>query len=270
MTLRHHLLIAAALTVLLAACQPAAEAPSPEPVPATPVATGPGTEPSGPDAGATIDPGWITRPALTCDDPERLFPPEALAGPGLAELGLDPAAGVLRATIAEAPAESQFPDGGWHRVIDDPDGVTFVASGTAGTPWVTIAVGVVNGTLQATEFGECNLAIAAPEGVNLATWWLDPAGPPRTPETTTLAILIREVECASGRPPEGRVLAPTIIASADAYHVAIGLRAQTTAQDCPGNPAYPLEIVLPEPLGTRGLFDTSQFPPRPVTTEDPG
>jgi hypothetical protein len=114
------------------------------------------------------------------------------------------------------------------------------------------------------------LTIAAPNGVNFANWWLDPAGPALTPETTTLKVLIREVECASGKPPEGRVLAPTIVTSAESFQIAIGIREQSTAQDCPSNPAYPIEVVLPEALGTRGLFDASEFPPRPVTTADPG
>jgi hypothetical protein len=78
------------------------------------------------------------------------------------------------------------------------------------------------------------------------------------------------VDCASGKPPEGRVLAPTIVTTADAFHVAIGIREQSTGQDCQGNPAYALELVLPEPIGSRDVFDASQFPPRPVTSEDPG
>jgi hypothetical protein len=262
-------LIAVALVFLVAACQSGAVTPSPEP-PTSPGLPGASVEPSQLDAGATIDPDWVTRPALTCGDPERLFPPEALAGLGLGELGLDPAAAMLRSTVAEAPPESRFPDGGWHRVIDDPIGVTFVAPGTADTPWVTVSVGLLNGTLQATEYGQCNLAIAAPNGVNFASWWLDPTGPALTPETTTLEVLIRERECASGKPPEGRVLAPTIVSSAEAFEIAIGIREQTIAQDCPSNPAFAIEVVLPEPLGSRGLFDASVFPPRPVTTEDPG
>jgi hypothetical protein len=262
-----HASIALAATMLIAACQSATGSAisTPPPSGALPSAS---SAPSQPDAGVTIDPGWVTRPALTCGDPERLFPPEALAGLGLAELGLDPAAGILRATIAETP-DSGFPTAGWHRVIDDPNGVTFVAPGDEETPWLTVAVGLLNGTLQATEYGQCNLAVAAPTGVNFGRWWLDPAGPPLMPETTTLSILVREVECASGKPPDGRLLPPTIVTSADAFQIAIGIREQSTAQDCPSNPAYALELLLPEPLGTRGLFDASQFPPRPVTTEDP-
>lgn len=253
--------------VVVAACQAGSGAPSVVDTPpasvASPRASG------GASAGATIDPDWVTRPALTCGDPDRLFPPEALGGLGLAELGLDPAAEILRATIAETP-DTPFPSTGWHRVIDDPDGVTFVAHGDVATPWLTVAVGRLDGTLQVTELGQCNLAVAAPNGVNFGRWWLDPAGPPLTPEATTLAVLVREIECASGMPPEGRVLEPTIVTTVEAMQIAIGIRDQSTAQDCQGNPAYPIEIALPEPLGVRSLYDASQFPPRPVTTEDPG
>lgn len=269
--MRHRLAVWLAILtlVLIVGCQSASGSPGVADSPSPPAPSVSGAA-SPPDADATIDPDWVTRPALTCGDPERRFPPEAIAGLGLAELSLDPAAGVLRSTIAEAPPESKFPVGGWHRVIDDLAGVTFVAPGAGETPWVTITVGLLNGTLQATEYGQCNLAIAAPNGVNFARWWLDPDEPPITPETTTLAVLVRERECASGRPPEGRVLAPTIIAAADAVQIAIGIREQSTAQDCPSNPAYAIEVVMPEPLGSRGLFDASEFPPRPVTTDDPG
>ncbi len=67
-------------------------------------------------------------------------------------------------------------------------------------------------------------------GVSLATWWLDPDGPPITSESTELAILLRERDCASGKPPEGRVLAPTIVTIADAFSVAIGIRIPDAAR----------------------------------------
>lgn len=253
--------------VWLTACQSAGLSPSPTAVSseAEPGATG---EPSPQAPGATIDPDWVKRPALTCGDNRRLFPPEALTGLGLGELGLDPAAAVLRATIADTP--DYYPDTGWHRVLEDPDGVTFVAAGNPETPWFEITVGLFDGTLQPIIQGQCTLAIAAPDGVSFGRWWLDPTGPSITPETTTLAILIREQDCASGKPPEGRVLEPSIITTADSFMVAIGIRKQTTDQDCPSNPAFAIDLVLPEPIGSRGLFDASQFPPRAVTSEDPG
>lgn len=266
---RRPAVIALALGLIVGACQPLAVSPS-----AATEASPPGSHAASgsppPDVSPTIDPDWVTRPALTCGEPEPLFPPEALEGPGLAEFGLDAAAAILRSVIAEAPPETPFPEHGWHRVVDGPDGVTFVAAGDDATPWWAVTVGVLAGTLQATGFGQCHLAIAAPSGVSFARWWLDPDGPPISPETTALSILLREQDCASGKPPIGRVLAPTIVTSAVAIEIVIGIRKQLTGQDCPGNPAFPFEVVLPEAIGPRTLFDASQFPPRPVTSDDPG
>jgi len=266
--------IVLSMVMLIAACQ-ATGAPSSEGTPShseatasqpAPSASG---EPSVPDAGSTIDPDWVTRPALTCGDPKRLFPPEALAGLGLAELGLDPAAEVLRSVLAE-DTDTQFPDSGWHRAIDDPAGVTFVAAGNEETPWFTVAVGMLSGTLQATEYGQCSLQPAAPDGVTFGEWWLDPDQPAPNPESMELPILVRETACASGNSPEGRILAPTIVVGADAIAVAIGIVHRPGGQDCQGNPPHPMTLVLPEPLGARALLDASQYPPRPVTSEDPG
>lgn len=232
------------------------------------------SEPAGgvngqPADGETIDPDWLTRPALTCGEPDRLFPPAALERPGLAEFGSDPAAAVLRTVLTEGGPESTFPQSGWHRVVDRPDGVTFIAKGDAETPWWVVTVGELGGTLQATEYGQCHLSVAPPAGVTLAQWWLDPDGPGITATTTTLAILLRERACASGRPPEGRVLEPTIVTTAESIVVAIGVHKRPGGQDCPGNPAFALELGLPEAVGARELLDASEYPPRPVTSIDP-
>lgn len=271
-----HATIALAMAVVVTAFQPAAASPSSEAAAAPsaePVASPPGSparsESPEPDISPTIDPDWITRPALTCGDPGQLFPPEALEGPGLAELGPDPTADVLRSTVAEAGPQMPLPERGWHRVADTPSGVTFVAAGDEAAPWWVVTVGVLAGTLQAIEYGACDLAIAAPSGLSYARWWLDPKGPPITPETTTLAVLILEQDCASGKPPVGRVLAPTIVTSEEAIEIAVPIRQQLTGQDCPSNPPFPLEIALPAAIGPRMLFDASQFPPRPVTTRQP-
>jgi hypothetical protein len=154
-------------------------------------------------------------------------------------------------------------------VAENADGVMFVAAGNDETPWFEVTVGLFDGTLQAIGMGQCTLAIAAPKGVTFARWWLDSDAPPPTAGATQLAILLREQDCASGKPPEGRVLPPTIVLGATAILVAIGIRELANA-DCPYNPAHPMELVLPEAIGSRGLFDASQYPPRPVTSEDPG
>lgn len=65
------------------------------------------------------------------------------------------------------------------------------------------------------------------------------------------------------------MLAPPIVTTADGIEVAIGIRKRLTDQDCPANPAYLTRLVLPEPIGARGLFDASALPPGRVTTDDP-
>ncbi|MEX1169233.1 MAG: hypothetical protein WEE50_03720 [Chloroflexota bacterium] len=267
MRLRLAILFSLPIAIVFAACEPAA-------VPSTPATPSPpaasvDVEPSVPDVASTLDPDWITRPALTCGDLERRFPPEALAGIGLAELGLDPAAQVLRTTIAESPPEGALPGTGWQRVIDDPVGVTFVAVGTGDSPWVTVAVGVINGTLQATEVGQCRLQPVAPSGVSFAAWWLDPDQPAPTPESAEVSILVREIACSSGQSPEGRILAPTVVVGAEAIAVAIGIVHRPGGQDCQGNPNHPMRLALPEPLGTRVLLDAGRYPPVPVSNADP-
>lgn len=264
-----------ALAVLATACHPTSQpsSPTPEPLPslvrtatAAPLAS---AVAASPDTSPTIPPDAITRPALTCGDPERRFPLEALDGPGLAELGPDPAAQVLRRVLAEEGSESGFPQSGWHRVVEHQDGVSFVAAGDQATPWWIVTVGVLAGVLQATEYGQCHLAIAAPPGLSYAQWWLDPDRPLPDPETTRLGILLLERECASGKPPIGRVEPPVIVTSEAAIVIAIPIRKQLTGQDCQGNPPFPLEVRLPEAVGSRALYDASAFPPRLVTTEPP-
>ena len=258
--------LAPTLLLFVVGCQGVVSQDSTEPVRPSPSAT---AETARPATAEATDPTWITRPALTCGEPDRLFPPEALDGPGLAELGPDPAAAVLRAVIAEHPPDTGFPGSGWHRVVDRPDGVTFVARGDEATPWWAVTVGVLAGTLQATGEGQCWLAIAPPDGVTIAQWWLDPDGAVVTPETTKLAVLLRERACASGKPPDGRVMEPTIVTTTESVAIAIGVQKQLTGQDCPGNPAFALEIELPEAVGARELLDASEFPFRPVTSTDP-
>jgi hypothetical protein len=208
---------------------------------------------------------------VTCGDRGRNFPADALVGPGVAESGTDPASAILRSTIETAPAETPFPEHGWHRVLDDQFGAWFVAAGNDQTPWWQVTVGDVNGVLQATEYGECHLSVTPPaDDVSLGRWWLDPAAGPPSAETTELSILVRETECASGHSPEGRILPPTFVVRDDAIDVTISIRRRPGDQDCPGNPAYPMRIDLPEALAARNLFDASWYPPRPATTRDPG
>jgi hypothetical protein len=105
--------------------------------------------------------------------------------------------------------------------------------------------------------------------VGPAAWWVNPAAAAPGPGAMTISALIRERACASGRSPEGRVVEPAIFSSEDALLISVFVRQPAGSQDCPGNPAVPLEIALPEPLGERRLLDGSEVPPRDASVAVP-
>lgn len=102
--------------------------------------------------------------------------------------------------------------------------------------------------------------------VSVATWWVDPVAGALSAETTVIPAIISEQACASGQSPEGRVLDPVIEYRADAVVVTISVTKRIGGQDCPGNPDFPIEIKLAEPLGERALLDGGSIPPRDATT----
>ena len=91
--------------------------------------------------------------------------------------------------------------------------------------------------------------------VGPAGWWIDPAALPLDPATTVVPGILVERECASGRSPEGRVLPPEIEYGDDEIVITFQVTRPEGDQDCQGNPEFPLEIELAEPLGDRTLVD---------------
>ena len=88
-----------------------------------------------------------------------------------------------------------------------------------------------------------------------ARWWVDPSGLPLDPTTTVIPAILVERECASGQSPEGRVLPPEIEYGDDEIVISFEIVRREGDQDCQGNPEFPVEIVLREPLGDRALVD---------------
>lgn len=100
-----------------------------------------------------------------------------------------------------------------------------------------------------------------------ASWWVDPATLPLPATTRTISGFLRERACASGMSPEGRILDPVIDYRSDAIEVSFTVTQRPGGQDCQGNPSFPVEISLSEPLGARALLDGSEAPPRDATKE---
>lgn len=95
-----------------------------------------------------------------------------------------------------------------------------------------------------------------------ATWTHDPAAE-IGPNTIEFTAWVTETDCASGQSSEGRIVGPDIRVSPAAVVVTFRVRKRSLfgAEECPSNPATPVVVHLPEPLGDRPLLDGGREPP---------
>jgi hypothetical protein len=91
--------------------------------------------------------------------------------------------------------------------------------------------------------------------VGPAQWWVDPDALPLDPSSTVIRAVLRERDCASGQSPEGRVLPPVIEYGEAEVVITFEVGRREGDQDCQGNPEFPIEIELSEPLGDRAVVD---------------
>jgi hypothetical protein len=98
-----------------------------------------------------------------------------------------------------------------------------------------------------------------------AAWWVDPSALPLAPSATRFRAIVVESACASGASPEGRVLDPIVEYGPTSIIVTIEIRRRPGGHDCQGNPEYPLDLLLVEPIGGRALLDGGVDPPRDAT-----
>ena len=113
-------------------------------------------------------------------------------------------------------------------------------------------------------WGECRIELAAP-GFGPARFVLDPNREP-DPADTSVAILAHELACASGTSPGGRDVESIVVDEDDAsVSIVVLVESPTGDQNCPSNPAIPLEVPLGSALGDRTVYDAGVQPalPRP-------
>ena len=213
-----------------------------------------------PAAEVSIDPSWRLNPAVTCDTPELAFAPEALDQPMGAEADPDPAAAALRAFLAEPDTpEMPYPSTGWRRVLETAKSVVFLAS-TGGDPGRVIVAFRLTTSWTLDLTGPCQLHVVIPTGLGAATWELDHAARPALSDRF-VRVRARELACASGALPGGRMQPPNVLYTPDGITIILSVRTRPGEQDCQGNPVVPLTVPLREPIGSRRLQDGSTYPP---------
>lgn len=232
------------------------------------VACGTTTEPSGTTSGAGSPDslGLIVLP-----DAEGRMPPDVdlgcLSGPFFPASALDEIRPLEGSGLLEVEAamrdflddeEGQFwPQDGWE-ILDETDDHVLLLHGSGPDGFAFISVRRENGDWRwagANRLEDCPLRTSLPPGLNIVEWRIDPSADPLTPQSTTVAVLVTERECASGQAMNERLLGPEVVTTNRAVFIAFAAEPLGRAQTCQGNPEQGVIVELPEALGDRELLD---------------
>lgn len=199
------------------------------------------------------------------------FLPGLLDQPANAELEDHPSAAALRAAIAEVgPDIDMLPAAGYWLANRDDRVAEYLARDPAGAENDFVFASMENqgAGWKNGGWGGCRPEIVL-EGLNLATWVLDPDAPAPDAAATTFAALVTERTCTSGQAMGARLQAPSITYGQESVLVVFAARPlEGDAFNCPSNPPTRVVVQLSEPLGERHLLDAGFFPPaEPVAPE---
>lgn len=187
---------------------------------------------------------------LTCGG--RPFPASGLAALTGAETDTGPEYDALREALAIY--DEIYADLGsvsWQVAERDVYGATFLAR--RGDGWLHAPVFAGTTDWVPGVVGDCSPSPVTLSSAGNADWWLDPDYPTPKSASTELHVLINETGCAGASSPESRLLPPIVEYGANAVRIAVNVRGVGGIATCPGNPALPATIVLPEPIGDRTL-----------------
>lgn len=245
------------LTVALAGCTGASVPPAPS------SGGGPTAAPTDAPADAPPGVGDLGETRYTCTGPPG-FLPSVLDQPANAELEDHPSAAALRAAIAEVGLDiDMLPESGYWLVSRDDRAAQYLARDPRGADGGFVFASIENhgAGWENGGWGGCRPEIVL-DGLNLATWTLDPDAPAPDAAATTFAALVTERTCTGGQAMGARLQPPSITYGDRAVLVVFAARPLLGgAFECPGNPSTRVVVQLREPLGGRQLLDAGFFPP---------
>lgn len=239
-----------------------------------PVPRSPSPSPSPSPSAAPVSAG----PQTACGG--QTFPGRALTARTGAETGDAPHAAALRAFLATPNVDAEFlPDSGWRLATVDDGRALYLADDPApplpGEPPLFVYVALeegaetrlVDGTPLGAEgwgiegWGGCRPQRVVRDGS--AAEWV-PAGKP-DPASSTLDVLVNEVECSSSRDITGLIRPPEVTEGVVEVVITFTVEPLPSADafDCAGNPSAPYTVQLDAPLGERTLLDGHFVPPAP-------
>lgn len=172
-----------------------------------------------------------------------------------------PSAPALLAAAGSTVGEMALPASGWRLASASTMSALYLAGGGPELEGALVFAHLAlrSGTWAVEASGPCRPELDESGTAMAAAWELAP-GAALDPSSTSLAVLVTERACASGKAPGDRLREP-VVRYGDGW-VAIGFTVtmQPGGQDCPGNPAVAVRVTLDQPLGNRVLLDVGQFP----------
>jgi hypothetical protein len=188
---------------------------------------------------------------LTCG--RRPFGEAALQSAGGAEKETGPAYDALREDVLiYAGIYSDLSSLTWLLAEKDEYGATFLARRTA--DWLEAPVYAdESGRWAPGTIDDCLPHAFTASDYGEAEWSLDGDYVQPSATATELHVLVTERACSGASSPAGRLVAPIVTYEPDTVTMTLGVRPVGGPATCPGNPALPVTVVLPEPLGDRTL-----------------
>jgi hypothetical protein len=258
MSRRRSLLVAVVL-IGLAACsrEVPSDVPPPSPEPPPTIVASPVPPAPTPSSSETFVP-LPTAPTLSaepggellieCDAPP--FSTSLLDRPADGELAPHPAAAFFRSMNVERTSVYGPVAEGWWAVADQATQIQFL--GRRDDEWfIYHRVHFGPEGWASTNAGECTLRPGSMRGLSRATWELDPAEAPLQPWSTSVDVLVTEIECTGGARVDDRLLRPAVIYGPESVMIIVAAVVLEGAGDCLANPRAPLTVRLREPLGDR-------------------
>lgn len=186
---------------------------------------------------------------IACDGPP--FSASLLNRPADDELAAHPAAAFFRSMNVDDAGMYEPVMEGWWMVADQMTQVWFI--GRLTDEWFEyyrVDFGPEGWTSHRS--GECTMWPGLAMGdLSGAIWELDSSAAPLVPSSTSVDLLVTEIECTGGAPVDDRLLRPAVIYGPESVLIIVAAVRLADAGDCPANPPTRVRVELREPLGDR-------------------
>ena len=116
----------------------------------------------------------------------------------------------------------------------------------------------VEGQWRPSGWGGCLVTVTAPGFGSAATQFSPDVEP--DPESTTLNLISKERDCASGQAPTDREVVPVVIETEDQVEIITMVEPVSGSATCPSNPWFAATVELDAPLGDRTVVDGHMYP----------